>query len=214
MKLFPGRSRSILALAALCFTSVESPAADRSVDERFHWGVDLGSSFVRSTHLVGYDDYESGRIKFDPGVRLDLAVGYDLIGTLAVGFETGFVGNQTELLTVGGWTTDAGLYQVPLLGTVTWRIPTGTKLHPFVGAAVGGVDTILIDYDFFSGSSDDDLGLAWQATAGCRYELSPRMELGIAYKYLGATERRFPELEAKLGSTHTHSITASFLMRF
>lgn len=57
-------------------------------------------------------------------------------------------------------------------------------------------------------------GLAWQATAGCRYELTQGMDLGLAYKYLGTTERTIERLEVRLDGTHTHSVLVSFSMKF
>lgn len=77
---------------------------------------------------------------------------------------------------------------------------------------MGGVSTTLTDYDFVSGESDDAFGLAWQATAGCRYELIQGMDLGLAYKYLGTTDRTFNRLEVRLDGTQTHSVRVSFSM--
>ncbi len=203
----------VVALSALATANASAAAVESWLAGRFHAAANVGPSFVESTHLVGYDDYESGRIKFDPGARLDASLSFEVIEHLSVGFETGFIFNFTTLQGVGVWTSDAGLYQTPFLGTLTYQIPTGTRLRPFIGAGFGGVQTTLVDYDFVD-KSDDDLGLAWQGTIGCRYELSSAIALGLAYQYLGTTDRKFDQLEAKIDGTRTHSVTLSLAIRF
>ncbi len=203
----------IFALCTLATANAPAAPLESRLAGRLHVAASLGPSFIESTHLIGYDDYESGRIKFDPGARLDASINFDVIDHLSVGFESGFIFNFTTLQGVGSWRSDAGLYQTPFLGTITYQIPTGTRLRPFIGAAFGGVETTLVDYDFLD-ESDDDLGLAWQGTAGCRYELSEAIALGLAYQYLGTTDRKFDRLEAKIDGTRTHSVTLSLSIRF
>lgn len=203
----------ILALGPLATAAASGATMESRLAGRFHLAANVGPSFVESTHLTGYDDYESGRIRFDPGARLDASINFDVIDHLSIGFESGFIFNFTTLQGVGSWRSDAGLYQTPFLGTITYQIPTGTRLRPFIGVAFGGVETTLVDYDFLD-ASDDDLGLAWQGTAGCRYELSEAIALGLAYQYLGTTDRKFDQLEAKIDGTRTHSVTLSLSIRF
>ena len=57
-------------------------------------------------------------------------------------------------------------YQVPFLVNFLYQIPTRSRFHPFIGGRIGGVGTVLEDYDLFYGTSDDSFGWGWHGTAG------------------------------------------------
>jgi opacity protein-like surface antigen len=194
--------------------SSAAPAKGTALADRFYFLAGLGPSFLEDTHLTGYDDYESGSIQFDPGVRLDLALGYRFWRGFSVEAETGFLFNLTQLRGVGLWSADAGLYQEPLLVSVRWEARNWGRWRPFLGLGGGGVISTLEDYDWAGGTSDSDVGWAWQGMAGCGYALTESLELGLTYKYLGTTERMFERLEARIDGTHSHAVQVMLRMRF
>jgi opacity protein-like surface antigen len=65
-----------------------------------------------------------------------------------------------------------------------------------------------------SGSSDDTFGFGCQGLAGCTYQITRTMDLGLRYKYLGVADRTFDSLDLKMGWTHTHCVTAYFSLKF
>jgi len=182
---------------------------------RPYFSVDLGASFVQGTTLKSSGAFiQSGKMKFDPGAQFDVAFGSQF-GSLAVEFETGIIANSTSSIQdeFGGG-GDFAFYQVPFLVNFYYHIPTRSRFHPFVGVGVGGVASILENYDLFYGSSDDTFGFGCQGLAGCTYQITRTMDLGLRYKYLGVADRTFDSLDLKMGWTHTHSVTAYFSLKF
>lgn len=203
-----------LGLVGAARAAEPGAAMASALSGRIYFSAGLGPSFLQDTHLTGYDDYESGSIQFDPGVRLDVALGYRFWRGFSVEAETGFLFNLTQLRGVGVWSADAGLYQEPLLLNVRWEARNWGRWRPFIGVGGGGVVTTLEDYDRSGENSDSDVGWAWQAMAGCRYALTESMDLGLTYKYLGTTDRMFEELEARIGGTDSHAVQVSLQLRF
>lgn len=204
------------AVAAL-LASLASPACaqDQGLARKFYFTANLGASMPGDTTVKSSDlPIESGTIKFGPGMRLDVGFGYDITDRLSAELDTGILISPVH----GDDDAAAGNFtynQIPILANLIYHIPTRSRFRPFFGAGFGGVESQLVDYDFLSsGGSGSDFGLAWQALAGCRYQLSSRVDLGVAYKYLGTTDRTFDSLGLKMNGTHTHSLTASVLLKF
>lgn len=190
-------------------------AQEEGLARKFYFTANLGASMPGETTVKSTDLFiESGKIKFDTGVRLDVGFGYYITDWLSVELDSGILINFTHLKDDFDESGDLGFYQIPVLANLIYHIPTRSRFRPFVGAGIGGVQSQLVDYDLFSGGSDSDFGLAWQALAGCRYQLSSKVDLGIAYKYLATTDRTFDSFGLKMKGTHTHSLTASVLLKF
>lgn len=210
-----GWSRSSATAALFAGLVISSVAQDEGFAHRFYFTANLGASIPADTKIKSTDAFiGSGTIGFDPGLRLDVGFGYYITDWLSTELETGILANVTHLADEAGGSDGVGFFQVPVLANLVCHIPTRSRFRPFVGVGFGGVANELEDYDLFSGRSDSDFGIAWQALAGCRYQLSSKVDLGVGYKYLGTSERTFDSFDIKMKGIHTHSLTASVLVRF
>ena len=203
------RILALLLLSSTCALAEEQESAGK-----FYFTANLGGSVAQDTTIKSTDAFiTSGTIQFSAGGRLDVGFGYYITDWLSAELETGFLINLTKLedeLSSG----DVAYYQIPILANLIYHIPTRSRFHPFIGAGFGGVESQLVNNDWISGRSADDFGLAWQGMAGCRYQLSSKIDLGVAYKYLGTSDRTFDSFVITMKGTQTHSSTASFSMKF
>jgi OOP family OmpA-OmpF porin len=212
----------LLTVTIIANLTMIAPAAlgePGSFTEKLYIVGDLGGSWIEDTSIKGgllIDSFSRGAIiKFDSGVHIGLGLGYHLTESVAVQIETGLTVNFTT--SIGGDTATGGglgFFQVPILAKLVYTIPTHSPLRPFLGVGIGGVDTTLDDSSFFQERSSTDFGLAWQAFAGVRYQISSHFELGVIYKYLGTTDRSFDSFRTTIGGTQTHSLSASLLVTF
>ncbi len=184
------------------------PAADLA--GRFYLTAHGGVAWLEN---VGFrNDTGSGTFRFDPGARLDVAGGYLLTPSLGVEVETGLTVNHVRGFS-GGFFDENSVYllQIPILANVQWRIPTHSRLKPFIGAGIGGVYSRLENWSILSDeSTGDDFTFGFQGVAGLRYQINPGTELGVAYKFLGTTDHRLEHMDG----TRSHSVLFSFSMKF
>ena len=180
-----------------------------------YFSADLGASFIHDTTVKSSDPFiQSGKVKFDPGVRFDAALGCQF-GSLAVEVEMGIVGSSTDgIKDEFGNGSDFTFYQVPILANFYYQVPTRSRFHPFVGVGIGGVETVLEDYDLFYGTRDSTFVFGCQGIAGCTYQVSSSVDLGVCYKYLGASDASFESLNLKMDGTRSHSVTFLVSVRF
>ena len=67
--------------------------------------------------------------------------------------------------------------------------------------------------------SEDDMVFAWQAFAGLRFQLNPRISFGIGYKYFATGNPTFsyppsPNFNVGFDGVRTHSVLFTFQMNF
>jgi OOP family OmpA-OmpF porin len=207
----------ILAMA-LPFCGNRAHAEDSRSQGTFYTSVNLGTALVQDAVVersrASPFGAKGAEIEFHPGPRINVGMGYHLTRWLAVEVETGVAINLTEKAGVFPHREHL-FYQVPVMGNVVVHIPTGSRLHAFLGAGAGGVSTAVESYDAFeSGHSEEDFGFAWQAFAGVRYQVNDRVEVGVAYQFLRTTDRTFDSFSATIGAMDTHSVTASLSVTF
>ena len=211
----------VLPIAVCLFGGSAALRADEeTVAGRFYWSASLGATWIGNTTLTSSDisifnPLKSGQVKFSPGGQTDFEFGYHITEWLAAELETGIAINFTDSVGGNGDSGNGlGFYQIPILANVVFRLPTHSRFKPFIGLGVGGVATQLSDNDLFYSRSADDFGLAWQGFAGVRYELGPKWELGVVYKYRATTERYFDAFNAQMEGTQTQSLSVSMLFKF
>jgi opacity protein-like surface antigen len=201
----------LIAVISLCETPrAFSANQNTNTPGRFYFVANGGVSWVGQ---LGFkDDSGTGMLKFDPGVRLDVAGGYQFTRWLGADLEIGLIFNAARATSLDG-AAENSLYmmQVPIMANVICSIPLRSRLHPFLGAGAGAVSTSLENFDLLSNAhSGQDVTFGLQGFAGIHYEISPRMELGLEYKFMGTTEHKFESL----GGTQTQSLSLSFSLRF
>ena len=193
--------------------------------------VGIGPSFFQEERLIQFLGPAGNAVKFDTGLAADVALGYAFNRYVAAEFQTGYVG--ADIHSASGFDSDQStLYNVPLLGNVTFSLPLPRSyVVPFVGAgaggAVSGFDTSAFG-PFGAGSptvygNETDTVLAWQAFAGLRLRLTPWMSFSVAYQYFATQNPTFsypsappggPNLNVGFDGPQTHSVMFLFQWRF
>ena len=205
------RTSLLVVLAGLCqMPCAFSSEPSSGFADRFYLTAHGGAAWLQDVSFR--NDSGSGTFQFDTGARLDVAGGFLLTPSLGVEFETGLTINRVRTFT-GDFFEENSVYllQIPILANLQWRIPTRSRLQPFIGAGIGSVYTELENWSFFSDeSTGHDFTFGFQGFAGLRYQINPRMELGAAYKFMGTTDHQLEHM----GGTRTHSVLFSFSMKF
>ncbi len=195
---------------SLCGTIFVAAAPAETVGERLYLGINGGGTFVQD--LTFKDDLGSGKLRFDPGFRLDVAGGYDFTDWLAGEIETGFTINIAKAISEDGFERNSlVMFQVPIMANLRYRVPVRCRLRPFIGAGAGGVYTSLENDSLFANDqTGHDFVFGYQAFAGVHYQLNPKLEMGLQYKFMGTGQHHFENL----GQTMTHAVSVSFALRF
>jgi opacity protein-like surface antigen len=179
-----------------------------------------GPFFTFDAGLNIVDNYDVGndtQIEFDPGLRLDVGIGYTLHEDqnfgVSVGAESGFIYNEMDKgkSPFGEVGIEGDLWQVPIIGKVVLRFMPENTWVPYIGVG-GGVVYSNATVDSIGGTPVDAEGDEWdpavQAVAGVKYKLNDNSSVGLSYKALFV----FPGdgFEEVLN----HSILAAFAMHF
>ncbi|HEY4414999.1 MAG TPA: OmpW family outer membrane protein [Verrucomicrobiae bacterium] len=193
----------------------------------FYMNVDGGVAFQDNTEIrSGSINSSSGDLHFDTGFRVGLEAGYQFNNYFALELESGIIRNTInaiglqQLSSVGA---DASLDQVPLLVNGIFTIPLKGPIKPYIGVGVGAMAGI------FSSSgvpgsgpgsnpkyNDTDITFTYQAEAGIKYAICRRLELGLAYKFIGTTDHSWHDnnINMKTDGSLTHAIVASLTWQF
>jgi opacity protein-like surface antigen len=158
---------------------------------------------------------------FNPGVRGDIAVGYNITGSLAAELETGFMWDSMDKIngrSLSSINQSVDLYSIPILANVVYKFQTKSAWTPYVGVGVGGIVGM---FDFKNSStsySDTDFTLAYQGEAGVKYALTKNASIGIAYKFLGTLNQRYYLSgigdHITLDGVYIHGVFANFTWNF
>ncbi len=137
----------IITMLGLCETlSSLSAEVEQGPARGFYFSANAGASWVQDLSFSG-DPLGTGKLKFDPGVRLDLGGGYRFSDSLAAGIETGLVANGARTVGSDEEFNSLTLFQVPILATLKYQIPLRSRFRPYLGAGAGGVYTELDNLD-------------------------------------------------------------------
>jgi len=210
----------LVASSALCGCL---QAQEQNNASRFYFSVNSGVAWQQDISVKEKDQVSGSvtreKVQFDSGLRLDVGGGYQFTDCLAAELEAGVIFNavsgdsgNTRLNADG-----INFLQVPFFVNVVGRIPTRTRLKPWVGVGVGGMYTSLESFGYYLSSvrSDDtDVVFAYQGLAGLRYEMTRRVELGLAYKYTATLDHTFDRLSTTTSGNQVHSVLASVLIRW
>jgi opacity protein-like surface antigen len=181
--------------------------------------IRLGAGLSLVEDIEGYSADFAATTNFeltlDPGLRFDVAPGYNFNRYVGLEFNTGVVWNTVDSIEVEDGrsiSVDGTLWQIPFLANVILRYPTDIQLTPFVGAGGGGLLMgITVDNtdDIEVYDRADDIFAAYQLFGGLQYEITESLSLGLVYKYLHLfSEQEDPYDTAGLGDITTHSFSA------
>lgn len=194
----------------------------------FYIKFDVGGALTQNTDLKEFfgENTRGARVRFDPGVRLGFTFGALLKDWFALEGELGYMENNIDAIT-GPASVDATLANVPFLVNARFQYPNPSRFRPYAGAGLGVaasvIDANYIDYGFttLTGTQSDAV-FAYQAFAGVRYEVNPRLGVNLEYHYFGTTEPTWradfvygaPADQMRFGSIATHTFSIGFDYRF
>jgi opacity protein-like surface antigen len=181
---------------------------------RLYLNAGAGVVIQQSVNIKGGD-----KIEFDRGFRFDAGLGCRCAKYLSAEIETGVI--YTGIDKIGGITVSsygggANLYQVPLVAGLVYRPSSQCPFKPYIGLGVGGVATVVDLKTPLGNVNDADFAFCYQCMAGVKYDLGKRVELGLAYKFLGTTDHRWADQGVTLDTQRTmsHSILATLTWSF
>jgi opacity protein-like surface antigen len=185
--------------------------------DNLYLNADAGGAFQQEVTLI--QNGSSASVTFNPGIRADIDLGYNLNDSWAVELESGFMWNSMDKyngVSLSSYSQSIDIYSVPVLANIIYKVPTKTSWAPYFGVGAGGVVGMFdlnsrgIDY------SDTDFIFAYQAEAGLDYALSKNASIGIAYKFLGTLNQRYclSGSNDKLDGVYIHAVVAKFTWTF
>ena len=225
-------SKFILGAALAGGLSVSAAAQPVYITENIDGGPwyfrgGAGPDWMQNSRLSLDSTMPDARVKFDTGARVDLAGGYMFNPYFGLEGQTGFIYNRVSEIEASPYTR-ADFVQVPLMVNAVFQLPNDSRLTPFIGGGAGAtVDNLNIDDATVQGAylhGSDSVGVfAYQAFGGVRFALQPRIDLSLAYEFLGS---KSPEWDVrggdfagmpgtlKLHNPETHAVMMAVVVRF
>jgi opacity protein-like surface antigen len=223
---------------------VDSPLVEKT-NEGYSWGSKDGFSLKASAGpawtssinttilnpLGNGIDYDLALVT-NPGIRFDIAPGYNFNEYIRFEVETAFIYNQGHRATISGGDlggeelteyennrfgfSSSGGYQVPIIPQIVITVPIDdVPIRPYFGAGFGP-SWLSINYINAFGGNDlysSSWNCAWQASAGVDINLAEGMDLSLSYKALGTIN---PNLQyaGSTDSFYTQSVNIGLTCRF
>jgi opacity protein-like surface antigen len=158
---------------------------------------DIGVKEIGGTSQSGVD------LKFDPGVRVDVAGGYHITERFGAELSVGYVFNSVDEVSGGpaGFNVD-DLMQVPVMINLVYRVAADIPIEPFLGGGVGGVLSVLS----LNSTTQEDFAFGYQGFVGAKYRISEQTEVTVVYKFLGTTDLEFEDFETDGSLTHAFAV--------
>ena len=164
----------------------------------------------------------SEKVKFDPGARLDVAVGYNFTQNWAAELEVGLIISPVQSsYALGTDYMSVYLTELPVLVNGIYTQPLSKWCSVYIGGGVGGV---FVHYeDEYWDTTPTAATFAYQGLAGIRFMISQNCELGLGYKYLATTGydvgsgiayNSFVPVEFKSDGNQTQSVLLTLTCRF
>jgi opacity protein-like surface antigen len=225
-----------LALLAAC-TGILLPPALWAQGEagRLYLKGDIGGNWTQDTSEREFFGVQTAgsKVKFDPGFRAGVHVGYNLTDWFAPEFEIGVLENRIRSLPDATFFR-ADFANVPFLVNAKFQLPNPSRVAPYIGAGVGGSAAIIDAHpihftdqneeDVRVRGSDSDAVFAWQAFAGVRVRINDHMAVGLEYRYFAADSPSWQVEDRRdflgsndtmsFGRIQTHAISAAFEFTF
>lgn len=168
----------------------------------------------------------------NPGIRFDIAPGYNFNEYIRFEVETAFIYNQGHRATISGGDlggekiteyednrfgfSSSGGYQVPIIPQIVFTVPLDdAPVRPYFGGGFGP-SWLSINYTNAFGGNDlfsSSWNCAWQASAGIDINVAEGTDLTLSYKALGTIN---PNLQyaGSTDSFYTQSVNIGLTCRF
>ena len=151
----------------------------------------------------------TGELTFDPGFAVRGAVGGPVGNNIRSEFEVSFRRHTFDQATLSfagasiSGSVDGSIDTTSFLANTYYDVPTSGKLSPYLGLGVGGA--------YLSSEGSDDLEFAYQATAGMRYAITPKLSLTGDYRFFATLDPTFSTVDAEF---HSHNFTLGVMQGF
>jgi len=223
---------------------VDSPLVEKT-NEGYSWGskdgfslkASAGPAWTSSINTTILSPLGNG-INYDlalvtnPGIRFDIAPGYNFNEYIRFEVETAFIYNQGHRATISGGDlggeeiteyensrfgfSSSGSYQVPIIPQIVITVPIDdVPIRPYFG---GGFGPSWLSINYINAFGGNDLyssswNCAWQASAGVDINVAEGMDLSLSYKALGTIN---PNLQyaGSTDSFYTQSVNIGLTCRF
>ncbi len=210
-------SRLIFATALLLCTQIAGAATGSSQGTYFaaRGGPGLLQDGDVTIHVPGLPPFGAS-LNYDPGFLASTALGYSWSNGLAVEGELAFHGNGLKDENVMGTVIELDGQETSFAALVNARygFDTRTRVTPYLGAGLGAA-LLTVSGKPTGGTrfKDSDMVFAYQAMAGVSYALSPRLDLGIEYRYFATAKSTFADNSQKIDvnyNAHNVLLTLSY----
>jgi opacity protein-like surface antigen len=206
-------TRIKILTSALVLAGSTSTLHAEDLGGKTYLGFDAGLALQQNITLRNGDG-DRTRATFEPGFRFDVTLGSHLSDSWSLEGEIGLIYNSFDKGIIGGDSvSSSSLFEIPLMVNGLYKLPLHGPVTAFVGAGIGGVYSVFSGGPFGAfGLPATDLSFGYQGTAGVKYAISDKWELGIAYKFLDTTEHDLGWIKAD--GTMTHSFLATLTFKF
>lgn len=182
----------------------------------YYLNGEIGASFPQD---LTFKNSGGAKASFNPGVRADVLLGYNLCSAFAVEFNTGVIWNSVDK--IGGQSLSSeglniNLYQIPFLANLVYKTPVWNGFSGYIGAGAGGEAALFSANASGASASDTDFTFAYQGLAGVKYAVCKNADIGVGYKFLGTLDHHWTVAGSGISTEalYTHSIMATFTYRF
>lgn len=187
--------------------SFSTALAAAGMAEGVYLSAKVGLSLLSDSDL-SYSDGSTGKLSFDNGWGLDLALGYQLPMFRLEGEVAYRVNDADEFSDSDGvWKVNGDVKALTLMLNGYYDFCNTTPFTPYLGAGIG-----MARIDGSSdelGWDDSDNVFAYQLMVGAAYALSKQLSVELEYRYVGTQD---PEFEDGLGGTVEAEVSDHNLM--
>jgi opacity protein-like surface antigen len=223
-------SSTLLAgLACIALVPFASAGAETNELSKLYLRADLGAAWMENATLQEFLGYvpPGSTVKFDPGIRVGISVGYEFTDWFAAEGQIGIDSCQIDSISGGSHLNDASVTTVPYLLNVRLQLPGHPRFTPYIGGGGGfAISVLYTDNLNVNGTTLDGTSAtaiwAYQAFGGLRYDINSKMSVSVEYHYTGTSA---PDWEidstagtqtdnVKFGDLAIQSVSAAFTYRF
>jgi opacity protein-like surface antigen len=178
--------------------------------------VDLGGSLMQDTKIKSDVSNSGGTITYNPGLRGVVAFGTGISPSFNAELETGFLWNSIDTIAGDSPSENSSLVQIPIMGNVIYKIPFKANSTPYIGAGVGGVVGFMDLHTPLGTVNNADFTFGYQAMAGWKFHVSDKVDLGLAYRFLGTLDHDWSDHQVtfKTHGAFNHSFLATLTYKF
>jgi outer membrane protein OmpA-like peptidoglycan-associated protein len=180
----------LILLGTVAGLSILSAANSNAHNQGWYVGIEAGANWIDDTDNAFRDGtpVELDVLSFDTGWAALGTIGYGFERNWRLEFEAGYRQNDIDTFFVDNAPRVGTFDEWTFMANVVYDVPLADRLDLNIGVGAG-VD--FADFEDSAGINDDDWNFAYQAIIGLSYELTDRLDLTLAYRYLNVDSPSF-----------------------